>query len=226
MTTSSHLGGVGRTASFYGYNFKITQHVLIPRPETEQLVEKTAEKVKKSFSQPISIIDVGTGTGAIAITLKKLLPESEVMAVDISSTALEIAKQNAASNQTQITFLKSDLMTETDKKFDLIIANLPYVPAARWRFLDESIRSNEPKDAIIGGRDGLKWISKLSSQLPDHLKTGGILALEIDDVKAFRVSGLVQKMLPNHKVVIEKDLAGFNRFCFALPVITDLANSK
>ncbi|MEK7202455.1 MAG: peptide chain release factor N(5)-glutamine methyltransferase [Patescibacteria group bacterium] len=205
------------TANFYGYDFVVNKHTLIPRPETEQLVEKTVVLVKKYLSDHPRILDVGTGSGVIAITLKKLLPNSVVQATDISLTVFETARANAKTNQVEITFQSGNLFEPIKGKFDLIIANLPYVPAARWRFLESQVRDFEPKDAIIAGRDGLKWIRRFCAQVGPYLNKRSLVALEIDDTHGPRVQKLLQSALPNHKVTVEQDLARRDRFCFACP---------
>ncbi|MDP3993320.1 MAG: peptide chain release factor N(5)-glutamine methyltransferase [bacterium] len=203
------------TTNFYGFDFTVNSSTLIPRPETEQLVEKTVVLVKKYLSDHPRILDVGTGSGVIAITLKKLFPNAEVEATDISSVALAIAQENAKSNDVDIVFCEGSLFEPVSSKFDLIIANLPYVPAARWRFLESQVRDFEPKDAIIAGRDGLKWIRRFCDQVSPYLNRRSIVALEIDDTHGPRVQKLLEQALPTHSCFTEKDLAGRDRFCFA-----------
>ncbi|MEK7170736.1 MAG: peptide chain release factor N(5)-glutamine methyltransferase [Patescibacteria group bacterium] len=204
-------------ANFYGYDFVVNKHTLIPRPETEQLVERTVELTKTFLPDNLRILDVGTGSGVIAITLKKLLPNATVEATDISLEALETAKTNAKNNGVNIIFHSGNLVEPVEGKFDLIIANLPYVPAARWRFLESQVRDFEPKNAIVAGRDGLKWIKLFCDQVGRHLNQPSIVALEIDDSHGPRVLKLLQTALPNHKVTVEQDLAHRNRFAIAKP---------
>lgn len=205
------------TANFYGFDFQVNSSTLIPRPETEQLVEKTLELVKRYLPARPRILDVGTGSGVIGITLKKLLPNAQVEATDISSDALAIAKHNAKINQVDITFHQGSLFEPISGKFDLIIANLPYVPAARWRFLDNQVRDFEPKKAIIAGRDGLKWTRQFCQEVLTYINKKGVIALEIDDTHGARVQKLLQRALPNHLCLLQKDLAHRDRFVFALP---------
>lgn len=204
------------TTNFYGFNFEVNTSTLIPRPETELLVERTLELTKKYLSDHPRILDMGTGSGVIAITLKKLLPSSVVEATDISIRALETAKANAKSNQADVTFHAGSLFEQVEGRFDLIIANLPYVPAARWRFLERQVRDFEPKDAIVSGRDGLKLIKRFCKDVATYLNQPGVVALEIDDTHGLRVQRLLQKALPNHQCFVEKDLAERDRFCFAI----------
>lgn len=204
------------TTNFYGFDFTVDSSTLIPRPETEQLVERTLELTEKYLSDHPRILDVGTGSGVIAITLKKLLPNSVVQATDISLKVLEMARTNAKKNQVEVTFRVGNLFEPIMGRFDLIIANLPYVPAARWRFLESQVRDFEPKDAIVAGRDGLKWIRRFCDQVGSYLNRRGIVALEIDDSHGKRVQNLFQKALTNYDCFVEKDLAGRDRFCFAI----------
>ncbi|MDO8650525.1 MAG: peptide chain release factor N(5)-glutamine methyltransferase [Candidatus Berkelbacteria bacterium] len=203
------------TVNFYGFGFGVNSSTLIPRPETEQLVERTVVLAKKYLSDHPRILDIGTGSGVIAITLKKLLPNSTVEATDISLMALETARSNAKNNQVDIVFRNGSLFEPVKGKFDLIIANLPYVPAARWRFLESQVRNFEPKDAIVSGRDGLKLIKQFCEGVGPHLNQQGVIALEIDDTHGTRVQELLRKALPSYDCFTEKDLSGRVRFCFA-----------
>lgn len=204
------------TTNFYGFDFAVDPSTLIPRPETEQLVERTLELVEKCLSDHPRILDMGTGSGVIAITLKKLLPNSIVEATDISSKALKTAKINAKNNQADVAFHAGNLFEPIECRFDLIIANLPYVPAARWRYLESQVRDFEPRDAIVSGRDGLRLIKRFCAEVRPFLNQPSIVALEIDDTHGPRVQELLRKALPSYDRLIEKDLAGRDRFCFAL----------
>ena len=207
----------GKT-NFYGYDFIVNRHTLIPRPETEQLVEKAVEYSTRYLPANLRILDVGTGSGVIAIILKKLLPASAVEATEISPEALSIARQNAISNEVAVTFHEGSLFDSISGKFDLIVANLPYVPAARWQHLESQVRDFEPKSAIVAGVDGLKWIKQFCSGVNKHLKERSIVALEIDNIQGRRVQEILRQTLPQHLVLGEKDLAGHDRFCFGLPI--------
>lgn len=204
--------------NFYGLDFQVNASTLIPRPETEQLVEKTLALAKQYLSSKPHILDIGTGSGVIAVTLKKLLPKASVEASDISTSALTVAKRNAIENEVEVIFHTGNLFETISAKYDLIVANLPYVPAARWRFLESNVRDFEPKDAIVAGREGLKWIELFSQQVSAFLKRQSVVALEIDDNHAVRVHRLLQAALPNHELRIEQDLARRDRFAFALPI--------
>ena len=183
---------LGKT-EFMGLEFKVTPKVLIPRPETELLVEKTIELATKSQSQCAAkrslpggdkvtkILDLGTGSGCIAISLAKFLPEAQIDAVDISEEALEIAKENAELNNTKINFIKSDLFAKYElraKSYELIISNPPYVVSNEISALQPEVRS-EPRVALDGGPDGLDFYRRLINDAPRYLREGGYLVLEI-----------------------------------------------
>lgn len=132
---------------FYGNILKVDKRVLIPRPETEELVEKTLKIINNEFNNNISIIDLGTGSGCIPITLKKQLPQSDVSAVDISLDALEVARENALLNKVDINFIHSDMLNSVKGKFDIIISNPPYI-----RYDEEImdiVKNNEPHIGFI-----------------------------------------------------------------------------
>ena len=202
--------------NFYGIDFLVNRSTLIPRFETEQLVEKTIALLKKSGRSSPKILDLGTGCGAVAVMLKRMLPGSTVTATDISVQALNVARSNAARQQVELNFCQSDLFEKIDEQFDLIIANLPYVPASRWRFLEDQVRSYEPKCAIVAGRDGLKVIKRLCLEVGNYLNQRGIVALEIDGNHKERVSRLLQLALPHHRCYVQSDLSGRDRFAFAV----------
>lgn len=177
--------------NFCGLDFLVNSHVLIPRVETEELVEQAIDYLK-SFdkSKKIKIIDLATGSGAIAISISKIASnlglELDQIATDISDEALEVAQKNAARllpNTVQnISFKIDDLMSNTDGKFDLITANLPYIPTSRINELDQSVKDFEPHLALDGGNDGFELINKLLLQINDQkkLSKNGVIFLEMD----------------------------------------------
>ena len=163
--------------SFYGYNFKVNKDVLIPRFETEELVDKTKEYITKYFKDDLSICDIGTGSGAIAITLKKLFPNSSVTAVDISKKALKVAKDNAKELETDINFVEGNMLDNLESKYDLLISNPPYL--AKDDEIEEQVIKNEPHLALFGGDDGLKFYKEILSKAKRFLNDKSILAFEI-----------------------------------------------
>ncbi len=168
-------------AEFYGLTLRVTPAVLIPRPETELLVEAVLTRLP--HHQPQRIADVGTGSGAIAIALASLLPLASVTALDLSLDALAIAGQNAAAHSLEgrIRFLQADLLSALihEEPLDAIISNPPYVPSADAATLHPQVRDHEPSLALYAGADGLEIYRRLIPQARALLKPGGLLALEI-----------------------------------------------
>lgn len=176
-------------AEFYGLAFRVTPDVLIPRPETEHLVEKVIE-LTAPLPQP-RIVDVGTGSGAIAIALAHCLPVAQITAIDISAAALAIAEENAERNKVGIRFLCSDLLDAVvGESFDMVVANPPYIAASERNSLTIEVRDHEPALALFAGEDGLSIYRRLVPAACAALAPGGYVALEIgygqaDAIQAF-----------------------------------------
>ena len=168
----------GRT-EFYGYKFEVTPAVLIPRPETERLVEIGIELLADRKSP--RIIDLGTGSGAIAISLAKEVPGAFVVAIENSPAAIEVARSNGELNQlTNIEFTLLDILTDQpDGQFDLLIANPPYIPASEMTTLMPEVRDHEPRSALTDEKDGLVFYRRISEIASQILAPGGWLALEV-----------------------------------------------
>jgi release factor glutamine methyltransferase len=167
-------------AEFYGLPFRVTPAVLIPRPETEHLVEKALE-MAAGFAAP-RMVDVGTGSGAIPVALARHLPQAIVSAIDLSSAALEIARGNAADNAVaeRIRFLEGDLLEPVaSERFEIVVSNPPYVPLADRASLSVEVREHEPALALFAGEDGLELYRRLIPQAFKVLVAGGFLGLEI-----------------------------------------------
>lgn len=175
------------TAEFHGRTFNCDKRALIPRPETEQLVEIALE-IAKSKTAP-KILDVGTGSGVIAITLALEFASAEVHAADLSSSALDLASENAAHHgaASRIAFHEADLIPPGEAKFDLIVGNLPYIPSDEIISLRPEVR-HDPLSALDGGSDGLDLIRRLIDTAPDRLVPGGALLLEIGSGQADAVN--------------------------------------
>lgn len=207
---------------FCGLSLKIDQRALIPRIETEQLVELVVEELKRLGKKKTNLhtIDVGTGSGAIITALAKNFATSEntinFWAIDVSLEALELARENAASVQTKINFLESDLLANQNlpKKFDLIVANLPYIPSKRMPNLPKSVKSYEPLLALDGGKLGLELIEKLSEQALNRLTADGVLWLEIDDSHTQK---LLAEHLPAWQIETFVDENGRQRYARLIP---------
>jgi len=198
------------SAEFHGRTFACDKRALIPRPETEQLVE-LALGIAKSKTSP-KILDVGTGSGVIAITLALELAAADVHAIDLSTDALALAAENADRHGLagRISFHQADLLPPGDTKFDLIVANLPYIPAAEIASLSPEVR-HDPLSALDGGTDGLELVRQLIGAAPDRLTTGGALLLEIGAGQADAVNTL----LANRKfrdISVRSDYQNIPRF--------------
>ena len=180
---------------FMGLDFYVKEGVLIPRPDTEVLVEEVIELCKDKG--PINILDIGTGSGAITVSLAKYLVNAKITSVDISDIALEIGEKNAQSNDVddRITFIKSDLFTNIDKdmKFDIIVSNPPYIKKEVIETLDKQVKDFEPYNALEGGIDGLDFYRAITTQGKNYLNKGGILAYEVGHDQSEDVSKLMEK---------------------------------
>ena len=179
---------------FMGLDFYVQEGVLIPRPDTEILVEEVIELAKDKGK--VNILDIGTGSGAITVSLAKYLENAKVTSVDISDIALEIGKRNAMKNNVvdRIDFIKSDLFSALDKnvKFDIIVSNPPYIKREVIETLDKQVKDFEPYNALEGGIDGLDFYRAITTQAKDFLKEGGILAYEVGHDQSEDVSKLME----------------------------------
>ena len=196
---------------FYGLDFQLTHAVLIPRPETELLVERAINWLKV---HPLrrNAADIGTGSGCIAITLATHIPDLVVSASDISLPSLMVAKANARQHQVaeRIEFSQSDLLDlDTQHTFDLICANLPYIPTANLPGLPVS--KWEPLLALDGGKDGLTLIRRLMRQAPHYLSAGGLVLLEIEETQGQDAQAIAREVFTTAEVIVHTDLAGRHR---------------
>lgn len=178
---------------FYGRTFKVAEGVLIPRPDTEILAEQCII-LMKDFENP-KILDIGTGSGAISITLAKELPNSEVLGLDISDEALKIAVENRELNgASNLKFLKSDVFQHVkEKNYDLIVSNPPYIPVEEYNELMPEVKQYEPRMALTDGGDGYYFYRKISEESMEYLKNGGYLAFEVGYNQGETVSQLMEK---------------------------------
>ena len=194
---------------FYSISLKVDERCLIPRPETEFLIELIKDNIKSSNK----ILDVGTGSGCIALMMKSLFPESEVTGIDVSEDAIELAKENAKLNSLDVSFFKSNLLENVQEKdYDLVIANLPYIPTENLNELDREVIDYEPLTALNGGVDGLEVISKLIKQIEDKQYENINLFLEIDSRKSADTLKLLNDW---DEVKLLQDLAEKDRYVFA-----------
>lgn len=197
---------------FYGFQFAVDRRVLVPRPETELLVEKGLGIASRGGA-PCSIADVGAGSGAIAVTLAVHLPLATVIAIDVSEGALEVTSLNALRHGVtdRMRCLRGDLLEPLQEPADLITANLPYVTSGEWCHLSPEIRLYEPRAALDGGPDGLEYIRRLLQGAGSHLHPGGSLLLEIGASQGAAVTALAQGHFPHGRIHLCQDYAGLDR---------------
>ena len=197
----------GKT-NFYGYDLSVNENVLIPRLDTEVLVEKLVEDIK-SQSRKVSVLDIGTGSGAIIIATKKET-DANCYAVDISEKALAVAKENAKLNNAEIEFIKSDLFENiSNLKVDFIVSNPPYIETEVVKTLEPEVVSNEPNLALDGGEDGLDFYRIIVKNAKNHLNKNGSLYFEIGYNQGESVSALMKEDFENIEVI--KDYGGNDR---------------
>lgn len=215
---------------FYGLKFKVNKDVLIPRPETEWLVDRIIKQCTLKLTtvrnrSQIKILDVGTGSGCIPISIAHIYtghkghpsaakgsPFLEITASDISPPALQVAKHNAAAHKTTIRFIQSDLFLNIRGKFDIITANLPYIPLTTYNLLLTTDIKFEPKSAITDGTDTWDLYTKFFTELPKYLKGEGIALLEIDEAAKLALAKMVKKILPTMRAKFYKDLSNRWRY--------------
>ncbi len=197
--------------SFCGLNLDVDKRVLIPRFETEGLVAKTIEYAKKIFSKPVDIVDLGTGSGCIALALKKYL-DASVDAIDISQEALEVARQNALKNNLEINFSKKNMEDDLTKKYDIIIANPPYIPFDG--FVQTIVKNNEPNIALFASDKGLYFYKKILAYAFKYLTPKGFIAFEIGDNEKEDLEKYLLKNFPNKTYTFFNDLGGLPRYLF------------
>ena len=198
---------------FYGIGLSVNCSVLIPRPETETLVEQALFMASKMTGTPeLVIADVGTGCGAIAISVAIHLPSARVYALDLAGEALEVAGCNARANNVadRVILGHGDLLEPLPEPADLIVANLPYIPSGRIPTLQPEVR-REPRQALDGGPDGLDCIRGLLSQAPHKIKGRGAILLELDPEQVAAVEELARRHFPGAKTSGQQDLAGLDR---------------
>ena len=198
--------------NFYGYNFKVNENVLIPRFETELLVDKTIKKINKLFmNKTVDIIDLGTGSGCIAITLKKEL-NCYIEALDISKEAIEVAKENARNNHVDINFINEDMTKYKKKKYDVIISNPPYISYDET--IMDIVKNNEPHNALYADNNGLYYYESIIKNIPFITKDKYLVCLEIGCTQGATIVDIANKYLTNVNISVEKDYANLDRFIF------------
>ncbi len=199
--------------NFYGLKFIVNKNVLIPRFETEELVEQVVEYTKDLNKDKIKILDLGCGSGAIGLTLKSILKDSEVTLTDISKDALEVAKLNANNLNLDVTFIESDWFSNIKlEKYDIIVSNPPYIRTDEE--IEEIVKNNEPSLALYGGVDGLDCYRKILANIKPYLNNKFLIAFEIGESQKEEIYDIVNKYLKDIEITCKKDLYGRNRMIF------------
>ena len=198
---------IGQT-DFFGVQLKVDERVLIPRPETEELVELI---LAENPETNLSVLDIGTGSGAIALALAKNRPDWSVTAADISQDALDVASENAKNQKFNIFFKKSDCFAEISEKYDIIVSNPPYISREDESEVDLNVLHSEPHLALFADEDGLAIYRRIAEDAKDYLKDGGKIYLEIGYKQGQSVPELFRKHLPEKRVRTLKDQFGQDR---------------
>ncbi len=198
--------------AFYDLDIQVTRDVLIPRPESEHLVEE-ALAWAATQSRPLRLVDVGTGSGVLALALARHLPGARVWAVDLSLAALHVAQANLRRYGLagRVQLVQADLLAPLGAAFDLIVANLPYIDAGRMPELEPNVRLYEPHLALDGGAEGVELLLRLVAQLPARLARPGLALLEIDPHQATPLQERIRRTLPDARMRLIRDYGGHDR---------------
>lgn len=199
--------------NFCGNLLEINENVLIPRFETEQLVVNTIEKINELWpNQSIDLIDLGTGSGAIGLSIKKKLPQLNVTLLDISAKALEVAKQNAITLNLDVKLIQNDMLENLTTKYDVIISNPPYIKTNEE--IEDIVKNNEPHLALYAGDDGLDCYKKILSHAKENLKDKYLIAFEIGDTQKEALFKLAEQYLIDYTIECLKDFSNRDRMIF------------
>ena len=197
---------------FHGLDFRVTADVMVPRPETETLVDEALAWARERPA-PVTIADVGTGSGCIAVTLAVRRPDARLLATDVSPAALAVAEDNARRHGVaeRVRLLAGSLLAPLPNSVDLVVANLPYIPSGRINTLQPEVRDYEPRQALDGGPDGTDLLRPLLRQAGAHLRPGGAVMLEIDDEQGATMAEEARGAFPAAAVRVLPDLSGRDR---------------
>lgn len=198
---------------FYDYNFDINKDVLIPRFETEELVSDTVKYIKKYYKEKVDILDIGTGSGCIAITLYNKV-NSNVDGIDISKDAIVVAKKNNIKNNSKVNFYLSDIFSNVNKKYDVIVSNPPYI--SKKEEIMDIVKNNEPHIALYASEDGLYFYKKILSEIKKYLKEKYIIAFEIGSHQENSVREIAKLYFPDDVISSKKDYNGLDRYLYII----------
>lgn len=198
--------------NFYGEIYDINENVLIPRFETEELLENTIAYIKNFFTEPVDIIDLGCGSGVIGLTLEKKVSTKSVDLVDISPKALAVTYKNCVKHSSMANLINSDMFEKVEKQYDVIISNPPYIKTTEE--IEDIVRDNEPHLALYAGEDGLDCYRKILKDVSKHMKERCLIAFEIGYTQAEDITNLVKDNLQNVRVEVKKDMSGKDRMLF------------
>lgn len=202
---------IAGNVDFYGYNYIVNKNVLIPRFETEELVNETIKYINK-MNHNVKVIDIGTGSGCIGITLKREIKNADVTLVDISKKALRVAKKN--KKNLDIKLIKSNLFENITDKYDVVISNPPYISYDEQ--IMDIVKNNEPKIALYADNDGLYYYEQILKTVKEHLNNEYLIAFEIGATQKEKIIKLVNKYLPNSKIIAKKDMQDRDRMLFIM----------
>jgi release factor glutamine methyltransferase len=208
------------TEEFYGRTFKVNKEVLIPRPETEELIYHTLQKIPVLFKEAagLELVDVGTGSGAIAITMKLESPSLNVTATDIAAESLQIASENAGELEADIEFVQGDLLKPLivkGRQFDIVLSNPPYIPESDKESMSVVVTEHEPHRALFAGNDGLDFYRRFMLELPQVIKRPGLIGFEVGAGQGANIAAMLQEAFPKAVVSVEYDINGKDRMVFA-----------
>lgn len=198
--------------SFYGYKINVNKNVLIPRFETEELVENTLKLIDKYFKGKIKVLDIGTGSGCISIALKKENSNLDITSTDISKKALKVAKNNAKENNVDIKFINTNLYDGINDKFDCIISNPPYI--AHDEEIMDIVYDNEPHLALFADNNGLYYYEEILKNIKNILKDKYLICFEIGEKQAIDIKKLAITYLDNPNIIVKKDMQNRDRMLF------------
>jgi release factor glutamine methyltransferase len=197
---------------FFGLTFKVNRHVLIPRPETEELVQWILDDLQKKNEESLKILDIGTGSGCIAVSLAKQLPQAEVTAIDVSKEALRVAKENAQCNKVDIEFLERDILqvSHLDKEYDLIVSNPPYVRDLEKQEMQKNVLDFEPAGALyVRDENPLVFYNKITALAAGALKPKAVVYFEINQYLGKQTEVLLKEK--DFRTTLKKDIFGVDR---------------